>query len=119
MNETRAGASPAASGIFTRILQRFSIAGDIIELSADTLSYGMGKAGEGIAALVLIPVLTRALTPIEFGVWDVTMTFFMLTTMVASLGLEPALAAFYFETREPGRKKLIASTSILFRFLFS
>lgn len=102
-----------------RILERFSIPDDIIRLSTDTIYYGFGKSAEALAALVLIPVLTRALTPIEFGVWDVTMAFFMLTAMVASLGLEPALAAFYFETREPGRKKLVASTSILFRFLFS
>ena len=108
-----------APGVFTRILRRLSIADDAIHLSADTVRYGMGKAGEGIAALALIPVLTRALTPVEFGVWDVTMTFFLLTAMVASFGLEPALAAFYFETRETDRRKLVASTSIQFRLISS
>jgi len=90
-----------------------------VRLSSDTVSYGVGKLGEGIAALVLIPVLTRAFSPAEFGVWDVAMTFFMLSATAASLGLEPALGAFYFGTRDEARKKLVASTSIWFRLLSS
>ena len=103
----------------SKLLQRLSVPEDAVRLSADTMSYGIGKAGEGIAMLVLLPVLTRAFSPAEFGVWDITMTFFLLTAMTASLGLEPALAAFYFETREVDRRKLIASTSILFRLVSS
>lgn len=74
---------------------------------------------EALGALVLIPVLTRAFTPIQFGLWDVTMTFFILTTMVASLALEPALAAFYFETEDIAQRRIVASTSVHFRVLFS
>lgn len=111
--------TPIKSSAFVRVLRSFSIPEDAVKLSAETAVYGIGKFGEGLAALVLIPVLTRAFAPAEYGMWDVTMTFFLLTTMVASLGLEPALAAFYFETREADRKKLVASTSILFRLLSS
>jgi O-antigen/teichoic acid export membrane protein len=100
-------------------LERLSIPSDAVRISADTMSYGIGKVGEAIAMLALLPVLTRALTPAEFGVWDITMTFFLLTAMTASLGLEPALAAFYFETREDEQRKLIASTSIQFRLASS
>jgi O-antigen/teichoic acid export membrane protein len=105
--------------VAARLLQTLSIPDDAVRLSADTLSYGIGKAGEGIAMLVLLPVLTRAFSPAEFGVWDVTMTFFMLTAIAASLGLEPALAAFSFETRESDRRKLIAATAIHFRLISS
>jgi O-antigen/teichoic acid export membrane protein len=102
-----------------RIIEKLPFGADIRNLSADTASYGVGKMGEGVAALALIPVLTRVFSPAEYGVWDVTMTFFMLTTVAASLGLEPALAAFYFETRDSDRRKVVASTSIHFRLLSS
>jgi O-antigen/teichoic acid export membrane protein len=101
------------------LLQWISIPEDAVRVSADVMSYGIGKVGEAVAMLVLLPVLTRAFSPAEFGVWDITMTFFLLTAMAASLGLEPALAAFYFETREVDRRKLIASTSIQFRLVSS
>ena len=103
----------------SKLLQRLPIPEDVVRLSTDMMSYGIGKVGEGIAMLVLLPVLTRAFSPAEFGMWDITMTFFLLTAMTASLGLEPALAAFYFETREVDRRKLIASTSIQFRLVSS
>lgn len=96
-----------------------SLPEDIVRLSADTISYGVGKGAEALAALVLLPVLTRAFTPEKYGIWDVVMTFFLLTTMVASLALEPALAACYFESEEFERRKTVASTSIHFRFVSS
>ncbi len=111
--------TPTKSGLLAQTLQKLSIPQHVIRLSAETAGYGVGKLGEGLAALVLIPVLTRAFTPDEFGVWDLTMTLFFLMAMAGSLGLEQSLAAFYFETEEPQRKKLVASTSIQFRLIFS
>lgn len=101
------------------MLERLSVPDDIARLSTDTVYYGIGKGAEALAALVLIPVLTRAFSPAQFGLWDVTMTFFLLTTTVASLALEPALAAFYFQTQQDDHRKLIASTSVHFRLVSS
>ena len=90
-----------------------------MRLSADTFYYGIGKMGEGVAALVLIPVLTRAFSPTEFGLWDIVVTFFVITTTVTSLALEVSLSAFYFETEDAVQRKTIASTSVYFRFFSS
>lgn len=109
----------AGPGMLSRVLRGLSIPDDVVRLSSDTISYGIGKLGEGVAALVLIPVLTRAFAPAEFGIWDITMTFFLLSATTASLGLEPALAAVYFQTLDEDRKRLTASTSITFRLLSS
>jgi O-antigen/teichoic acid export membrane protein len=92
---------------------------DMARLSSDTMYYGLGKSAEALAALILIPVLTRALSPAEFGLWDVIMTFFMLTTTVGSLSIEPAVATLYYETQQPDERKHVVSTSILFRLLSS
>lgn len=102
-----------------RILERFSIPDDIIRLSTDTIYYGFGKSAEALATLALVPVLTRAFTPTQFGLWDVTLTFFLLTCTLASFGLEAALAAFYFESQDSDKREVVASTSIRFRLLSS
>ncbi len=114
-----AGQPQVRPGTIARILEKLSVPDDITRLSADTFFYGIGKMGEGVAALVLIPVLTRAFSPSEFGLWDVAMTFSVIATMVASLALEVALSAFYFQSEEMSRKKLVASTSVYFRLLSS
>ena len=104
---------------FSRILLRLSVPDDIARLSTDTIYYGIGKGAEALAALALIPVLTRVFTPAQFGLWDVTMTFFMLTVLLASLALEPAVAAFYLETQQADKKRIVASTSLYFRIVSS
>ncbi|MBI4832109.1 MAG: polysaccharide biosynthesis C-terminal domain-containing protein [Candidatus Lindowbacteria bacterium] len=109
----------ANSEILPWILQKLSVPEDFARLSLDTVYYGVGKSAEALAALVLVPVLTRAFTPAQFGLWDVTMTFFLLTTTTASLALEAALAAFYFETQQADERMLVASTSLLSRLASS
>jgi len=47
------------------------------------------------------------------------MRLFFLMAIAGSLGSEQSLAVFYFETEEPQRKKLVASTLIQFRLIFS
>lgn len=110
--------SPTVPALFSWLFKKLSIPDDVARLSTDTLFYGIGKMGEGLAALVLIPVLTRAFSPSEFGLWDVVMTFSVIATMVASLALEVSLSAFFFESEEALRRRLVASTSVYFR-LFS
>jgi O-antigen/teichoic acid export membrane protein len=107
------------SGLLSRILRGVSVPEDIAGLSRDTIYYGFGKAAEALATLILIPVLTRAFTPAQFGLWDVAMTFFMLTTTVASLALEPALAAYYFDTQNADERKIVAATALLSRVFSS
>jgi len=92
---------------------------EITRLSADTISYGVGKAAEALAAIILIPILTRMLSPAELGLWDISMTFMVLTATVASLGLEPALAAFYFHTQHLDERKAIASSAVQLRLISS
>jgi len=96
-----------------------SVPDDIVRLSTDTIYYGIGKGAEALAALALIPVLTRAFTPAQFGLWDVTMTFFMFTTLLTSLALEPAIAVFYLETQQIDQKRIVASSSLYFRIFSS
>jgi O-antigen/teichoic acid export membrane protein len=85
----------------------------------DTFSYGLGKSMEALAFLALVPVLTRALSPAEFGVFDVSMTFMMLVATAASFALEPAVAAFYFQSQRPEERKSICSTAVWFRLVSS
>jgi O-antigen/teichoic acid export membrane protein len=111
--------SKTGGGRFVQVLERLGLPEDIVRVSADTMHYGMGKAAEAVAAIVLIPVLTRVFTPAEFGLWEVAITFFMLTATMVSLALEPAIAAFYFETQDAARRRAVASTAVYFRLVSS
>ncbi|GAB4336469.1 MAG: oligosaccharide flippase family protein [Candidatus Abyssubacteria bacterium] len=122
MNQSSQNSSPNQHVVKATILSRVLgtvVPEDMARLSSDTVYYGLGKTAEALAALILIPVLTRALSPAEFGLWDVVMTFFLLTTTVGSLSIEPAVATLYYETQRPEERKLVVSTGILFRLLSS
>ena len=45
-----AGQQQPESGMLSRVFERFSIPEDIARVSTDTVFYGIGKAGEGLAA---------------------------------------------------------------------
>lgn len=78
------------NGMLTKIKQLFS----------DSTAFALALMGNKIVAFLLVPIYTRALDPIQFGDWDMTNTIAMVLTYFCMLGVDTALAFYFFEAKD-------------------
>ncbi len=85
------------------------------KLSGESLVYGLGQAGGRAVQLLLVPILTRALTPSAYGVSELVFAYLQTAVIVLVFGMDGALARFFYD--EPDRKARVRmiSTSLVFR----
>lgn len=84
-------------------------------LTGETVVYGLGQVGGRAVQLLLVPILTRAFTPGAFGVSELISGYSQAAALVLVLGMDGALARFFYQ--EPDREARIrmVSTSFVFR----
>ena len=84
-------------------------------LTGDSLIYGLGQVGGRAVNLLLVPVLTRVLTPAAYGVSDLVVAYSQTALLVLVFGMDGALARLFYD--EPDRQARIrmVSSSLLFR----
>jgi O-antigen/teichoic acid export membrane protein len=85
------------------------------KLTAESLVYGLGQAGGRAVQLLLVPVLTRALAPGAYGISELVMGYAQTAVLILVLGMDGALARFFYQ--EPDREARIrmVSSSFVFR----
>ena len=87
-------------------------------LLSDSFVYGVASAFSRFFSILVTPIVTRALSPTEYGVIDtITVTTALLPT-VMSLNLESALLRYFYDT-EPGpeQRQLISTLFAVVGFL--
>jgi O-antigen/teichoic acid export membrane protein len=84
-------------------------------LTADSMVYGLGQVGGRAVQLLLVPILTRALSQGAFGVSELVIAYSQTALLVLVLGMDGALGRFFYQ--EPDRESRIrmVSTSLAFR----
>lgn len=88
--------------------------GGFARLAGHSALYAVGSISGKVVGLLLVPVLTRALTTVDFGRLDVLSTLATTVTSVAVLGLDVAATRLYAEASEDQRRRLFGSwTSIV------
>jgi len=94
----------------------------LLHLGQKTLVYGIGNVLNSTISFLLLPLFTRYLTPVDYGISSTLGWMAFLTTTIFSLGLGTALAQFYFDRGKSNHKEatiwsavivLLASTTIL------
>ncbi|RKZ35046.1 hypothetical protein DRQ33_00765 [bacterium] len=70
-----------------------------------TLGYAIGRGISSTIAFLLLPVLTRLMTPTEFGAWQIAEFWALLVMFSIRLGMEQALFKFYVTI--PQKRKII------------
>jgi O-antigen/teichoic acid export membrane protein len=76
--------------------------------------YGFGGLVQRILALLLLPVYTRYLTPSDYGIVETLIALTTVLVIVLRLGMTNAFIRFYFDTREPDRRRLVLRTAFWF-----
>lgn len=86
----------------------------IRRLSAQTLIFGLGEAVTRVAALLLLPIYTRVLTPDDYGKIAIVT---LVTTVVAILlnsGQNTAFFFFYFQRESPDAQRQLTGTVVIY-----
>jgi O-antigen/teichoic acid export membrane protein len=88
--------------------------GRIRVLLRQSLLYGLGSAASRSTSVILVPVLTRALSPSDYGRLDLDVSTMFFVAMVLTLGIDVAVWRLFFDLRsERERRDLIVSALVV------
>lgn len=90
--------------MFTKIKQLFT----------DSFAFAFATLGNKMVSFLLLPILTRLLTPALFGIWDATNTITMLLSYICILGTDAAFAFYYFDVKNEEDRKSYFSTMVYY-----
>jgi len=83
-------------------------------LSSQTLIYGLGDAISRFAALFLLPIYTRVLSPDDYGKLAIVTLFSTIVALVLDFGQRSALFRFYYDTDDPRARRRLTGTVLIF-----
>lgn len=86
-------------------------------LTGESLIYGLGQVSGRAVNLLLVPILTRALTREAYGVSDLVLAYAQTALMVLVFGMDAALARMFYEQPDREARVRMVSTSLLFRLV--
>ena len=84
-------------------------------LTGESLVYGLGQVGGRVVQLLLVPVLTRALSQGAFGVGELVVAYLQTAALVLVFGMDGALARFFYQEPDRAARVRMVSTSFAFR----
>jgi O-antigen/teichoic acid export membrane protein len=82
-------------------------------LTRDSVIFALGSAAGKAIGFVLVPFLTRTLTPADFGRFDVLSSLESTIVSALALGLDVATVRLYFEHSEGDRRRLLSTWYVL------
>lgn len=86
-------------------------------LTGESLIYGLGQVSGRAVNLLLVPVLTRVLTPEAFGVSDLVLAYSQTAMLVLVFGMDGALARLFYDAPDRQARIRMVSSSLLFRIV--
>ena len=89
------------------------------KLSGDSLIYGLGQVGNRAVNLLMVPILTRVLRPGEYAISELAFAYSQTAILVLVMGLDGALARFFYHEPDRAARIRMASTSLVFRMVTS
>src|SRR5438046_3978155 len=89
----------------------------LAHLTGESLIYGLGQVSGRAVNLLLVPVLTRWLTPQAYGVSDLVLAYAQTALLVLVFGMDGALARLFYEEPDRAARTRMISSSLLFRIV--
>ncbi len=110
-------ATPAAAG--GSVGEGGGVRGALKKLTGESLVYGLGQVSGRAVNVLLVPVLTRMLTPDVFGVADLVQAYSMLVVLILVFGMDGALVRFFYGEPDRQARRRMVSTVLVFRVALS
>ena len=95
------------------------MAGWVKSLWKDSLVYGIGYGVSRFLQIIILPIITQALTLSEFGYYSNYVIFYTFCAGFFVLGLDNSVARFFYDTEDKNYHQQIFSTSFFFILLVS
>lgn len=93
--------------------------GWVKSLGKDSLVYGIGYGVSRFLQIIILPIITKALTLSEFGYYSNYVIFYTFCAGFFILGLDNAVARFFYDSEDKKYHERIFSTSFFFILLVS
>jgi O-antigen/teichoic acid export membrane protein len=94
-----------------------SIGSKLKELGTHSIIYGLGSIAQSAAGLLLLPILTSALSKDDFGVYSMIVMASTIASAVFYLGITSALPRSYFDyTSNEDRRAVFTTAFIILAF---
>ena len=90
------------------------MAGWVKSLGKDSLIYGLGYGVSRFLQIIILPIITQALTLSEFGYYSNYVIFYTFCAGFFVLGLDNSVARFFYDTDDKQYHRRIFSTSFFF-----
>jgi O-antigen/teichoic acid export membrane protein len=95
------------------------MSGWVKSLWKDSIVYGIGYGVSRFLQIIILPIITQALTLSEFGYYSNYVIFYTFCAGFFVLGLDNAVARFFYDTEDDKYHQRIFSTSFFFILLVS
>jgi O-antigen/teichoic acid export membrane protein len=92
---------------------------EILNLSKHTLIYGVGIVIGKAVSFIMLPIYTRCLTPVDYGILELLEMTIDVIAMIAGIGLAAGVFKFYSEYENPEDKKEVISTVAIMMMIIS
>jgi len=86
----------------------------LLRLSKQSITYGLGVAVSQAVAFFLLPVYTRYLTPADYGGLEIFQTTLSILLIIFVMGLTTALFRSYFNYDDEEKRKTVVGTAFIF-----
>lgn len=86
----------------------------LTRLGRQSIIYGAGGLIQRVLAVLLLPIYTRYLTPSDYGTVETLIALTTVLVIVLRLGISTAFIRFYFDSKDPERRRLVLRTSFWF-----
>ena len=87
--------------------------------SLDTFYYTIGNVFSTFVTFITLPIITRIISPDEFGIFNYTNSIKNFLFIVTSLSLNSFLLRYYFKLKNDEQKKILFGTIFTFLLVFS
>lgn len=97
--------------------QAISIGAKLREAGRHTIIYGMGSVVQSAAGLILLPILTGALTKEDFGAYSLILMVSSIASAVFYFGMTSALPRSYFDYESSDDRRAVFTTAFVVLFI--
>jgi O-antigen/teichoic acid export membrane protein len=83
-------------------------------LSTNLAVYGMGDVATHIVSFLLMPLFTRYLDPVSYGIWAMLLTASLVAKIVFRWGVDASFMRFFYDCENDRDRQRLASTIFFF-----
>jgi O-antigen/teichoic acid export membrane protein len=84
------------------------------KLFADLTIYGSGDVATSVVSFLLLPVFSRLLSPVDYGIWALLLTVELVTKILFRWGVDASFMRLYYDCHDQQDRQRLASTIFFF-----